>query len=235
MAINEQLYQLYDKCWQDLLTSIEALSDEHKPTHPLLLKLPNEAAFQEANVKVMVVGKETNDWEGLFGKHNIKSLQDTYADFLLKDTKAKRTLFWRYHRDWVSRLENKVGKGATAVVWNNIYKLGKPGKRGKPTQVMRQINADAFDVFEEELKILKPDIVIFLTGHGYDQALQRYLPGITFQEVPEGRKKQITHCIHPSLPPISVRTYHPQYLNILKPEGNQFNRDTPIEFVLSQL
>ncbi|SIS64850.1 uracil-DNA glycosylase family protein [Salimicrobium flavidum] len=229
MSVNQQLYELYERKWEELQREIYALSGEERPTHPLLLKVPDEAAYEQADMKVMIVGKETNDWEGRFGKHSLTDLQEFYADFLANDTKAKHTLFWRYPQELFSSLQER---GSVSFVWNNIYKIGKAGKKGKPSRSVRNINQQSFQVFKEELEILKPDIVLFLTGPGYDKVLKSYLPGLTHESMAEGTKREMVRCIHPSLPSIALRTYHPQYLNTRTPEKGPFHRDTPKEALL---
>ncbi|TMN21895.1 uracil-DNA glycosylase family protein [Lentibacillus cibarius] len=235
MSYNKHLYHLYQQHWDDLRNSIKALPKSKRPTHPLLLKLTDEVAYQEADIKIMFVGKETNDWEGTFGHYHVKGLQDFYETFWNKDTKAKKTLFWKFMRKWISQIEEELPNASVSVTWNNIYKIGRSGKRGKPNKATQEITKRDFCVFKEELRILKPDVVIFLTGPGYDTVLETYLPGVEFREVEAFNKRNIAHCSHPSLSRIAIRTYHPQYLNTLKPEEREFHRKTPIEVILKQL
>ncbi|MDZ5712614.1 hypothetical protein [Jeotgalibacillus haloalkalitolerans] len=222
--INKALYQLYKKHWIELKLAVDQLPDELKPTHPLLLKIADEEGYKKAGCRIMIVGQETNDWNGKFGKYGIEQLQDIYADFMAKDTKAKRTLFWRYQKKLMSVFPRDID---SVIVWNNIYKLGKPGKRGRPNKETRSIQELHFNIFKEELNILKPDIVIFLTGPRYDAAIETYLPGVVISKVREGTVRQIAYLKHENLPDVAIRTYHPQYLNRLTSETSVFHGETP--------
>ncbi|KIL46720.1 hypothetical protein KP77_28470 [Jeotgalibacillus alimentarius] len=229
--MNARLKDLYESHWDHLEHSINTLAHHEKPTHPLLIQFRDEEAYINADQRIMIVGKETNDWEGQFGQHSLSKLQETYMQFLHNQTtRAKQTLFWRYTNELITQLSGPDHLN-TAVVWNNIYKLGLAGGRGEPSNKIKKINFETFNVFEEELKIIQPDMIIFLTGPVYDEALRTYLPGIEFVQVEDVDKRKLAQCIHPSLPHHTYRTYHPQYLNYLTPGKSEFHRNTPIEVI----
>ncbi len=61
-------------------------------------------------------------------------------------------------------------------VWNNIHKVGNGAAGngrccGQPTAEIQEIVKRRFNVVPDEIKILKPDIVIFLTGKYADNAI----------------------------------------------------------------
>lgn len=75
MKLNEQLKALYASRWGRIGDSLQAVvCGEHaevKPAYPFLLSLarwegdqPTEDWYTDADLKVMVFGKETNSWKG---------------------------------------------------------------------------------------------------------------------------------------------------------------------------
>ena len=232
MNYNQDLYKLYSQKWEGLRIAVESLPIDSRPTHPLLIRLPDENAYHTADVKMMIVGKETNDWEGPFGKHSMDSLLDFYAAFLPANGKSKRSPFWQYIKKWAEQIRTYTPNETVSIVWNNIHKLGRAGEIGTPCKSTQEIAKQHFNILEEEVKILKPDIVIFFTGPDYDNAISAQLPGIELEEITAGKRKQIAHCVHPSLPYLSYRTYHPGGLNRFKPVEGTFHRETPIQVIL---
>lgn len=77
-----------------------------------------------------------------------------------------------------------------------------------------------------ELKILQPDICIFLTGPKYDWILESTFPGISYQKISANiSERELAKTVHDDLPQHSYRTYHPgslmrakkqNYLNVIK-------------------
>lgn len=197
--------------------------------------LPDEAVYHKADTKMMIVGQETNDWEGIFGRHSIESLQYVYKNFMIEDSYSVKSTFWRYMQNWSKLIETGTPNGTASIVWNNIYKMGRVSEIGKPNNKIQLITKKHFNVFEEELKILKPDIVLFLTGPNYDNALQSFLPEIKLHKIEEGAERQIVRCKHQALPKLAYRTYHPGYLNRLTPGNKPFHRETPIEVILREM
>ncbi|MET3682933.1 hypothetical protein ABID56_001023 [Alkalibacillus flavidus] len=231
MNYNQLLHNAYVKRWESLTLSIQELEDIDRPTHPLLLKVMDEIGYHDSDIKLMVVGKETNDWEGPFGYYNVEGLQDFYETFMKESNKAKKTTFWRYMRGFRHHIEKAYPNLTVSTIWNNIHKLGRNGEKGKPNAKIQEITQKHFNVFEDELNILKPDIVIFLTGPGYDAALKNQLPGLTLNSIEDFEMKKIAHCSHPSLPNASIKTYHPGHLNTLTPEKKVFHRESPFHIV----
>ena len=67
---------------------------------------------------------------------------------------------------------------------------------------------------EEEIKeIIKPKIVLFLTGPNYDNYIRNQLEGVKFKTVENYNERQFARVEHKSLPENSFRIYRPEYLN----------------------
>lgn len=100
-------------------------------------------------------------------------------------------------------------------IWNNVHKvgngaLGRGGCCGQPTAEIQQIVKQRFNVVPDEIDILKPDIVIFLTGKYADNAIMNTF-GITKNEfVPVNASSEL-FLDRINIPGIkySARTIHP--------------------------
>jgi len=198
--MNEELKQLYAKKWNNLIINAKGTD----AAYPLLIKVSEE--YQNAEIKVMIVGQETDGWCGVLeeNKKNIDSVQETYFNYLYKNNKDKnRRAFWnkKNFKYFQEELINIFSSKKVAFIWNNISKIGKKS-RGKPTSKIENLEKQYFDVFEEELKILKPNIIIFTIGNRIIPIEHNKLRPIKEEPV-----AQIEFKKYPDI--IAIRTYHP--------------------------
>ena len=72
---------------------------------------------------------------------------------------------------------------------------------------------EAFNVLPAEIEIAKPDVVIFFTGHDYDETIEALFGRITKATIPEYSEKVLARIQDSNgrLPTHSYRTYHPGY------------------------
>jgi len=210
--INEKLKKLYQNKWDGLLEN----SHGTEAAHPLLIKVQDE--YESADIKVMIVGQETDGWIGALtnNKKNIDEIMDTYYNYLYnidngfnsKNLKAKKQRpFWnrknfRYFEEELAKLDTNK---RFAFVWNNISKIGNSGDnfRGKPKENVKELENQYFSgIFEKELKILKPDIIIFVTGN-------RILP--IKCDLLSTDLKEVSHVLlhEQFVNTIAIKTYHP--------------------------
>jgi hypothetical protein len=66
---------------------------------------------------------------------------------------------------------------------------------------------------KDEIRITKPDVVVFITGWDYEQRFQEVFSGLTYKTIEEN---YIYKVIHPLLPGNSYMTMHPNGLNFRK-------------------
>jgi hypothetical protein len=72
---------------------------------------------------------------------------------------------------------------------------------------------------KEEIRILHPDIIIFLCGYTFDERIISLYKGIEYLPVKEWSFKQLVQIKHIDLPYHTYRTYHPNYLRRSKLEN----------------
>ena len=95
-------------------------------------------------------------------------------------------------------------------MWTNLFSCDE-NKRTPSDQVGDILRG--FRILPNEITILRPDAVIFLTGPRYDYTLKHYFPDPMFKKVaPDVSERQLAQVTHKDLPPLTFRTYHPSSL-----------------------
>jgi hypothetical protein len=198
--------QLYERYWLEFESYVRSRPDL---SPPLLVNPP--ANYLSQRTKLLIVGQETRGWyddilAGATGTCVIDVLMNIYKHrFRLGVGKGLRSAFW----DFVRELETGLAIAPGAVVWSNVNKVDQKGRR--PSRKIRRDIRRLFPVLSGEVDLAKPDLVVFLTGRGYDQYLQSCFPGSTFREV-DGYGSLLATLSGPDLPFRAFRTYHPRYL-----------------------
>lgn len=207
--MNTALRGLYGRYWQEMLLNLEG----NLLSNPLLLYINDEAKYQNADLKIMFFGQETNTWEGALGSKDINELLGTYSEFF-GEGKCFRYggQYWNAVKSYIQEFQQMYPNKKIEYVWNNIIKMGKETGKGAPVKSLIGIQKKVFPVIKEEIEILKPDFIIFFTGPYYDQYIIEEWPNITFCDVNDWKKRQLARVEHPLLPDQAYRTYHPNYL-----------------------
>lgn len=225
-TLNDKLVNLYGSKLPGLYSAVKPLFDDPeaiKPALPLLIELNDDESYEKADLRVMVFGRETNNWNDtnerslypygtynfnlstsddvlneIRGKHiegepEIYGLGDIYHAYCYEDNGVGKTIFTRRQKQLIQRLSERLGNRKVESVWNNVSKIGCGGKVfgnscGKPTAKIREIERQYFDVVADEVKILTPDVVLFLTGFGADREIKEIfnISDDDFKSVKEG-------------------------------------------------
>jgi len=220
--MNEELEKYYLTKINDLKIIKSNLADQ-KYAGPLLIYCYEENYFDTNNIKIMFVGKETNGWN-----NQDISLESTMYHCV---ELTKKTMSCEYNKNrpfW--NFINKINKAINPekklnFIWNNINKFGKyknkeitGSGRGKASKKVLEQENKYFNVFIAELEIIKPDVVIFLTGPSYDEDIKKKLPNVKFEKCSDLKIREFALVVHEKLPKKSFRVYHPQYLRQSKKE-----------------
>lgn len=245
-SLNDKLVNLYGPKIPGLYAAVKTLFDDPnavKPALPLLLEPNDDESYENADLRVMVFGRETNNWNDQknrkqfpFGTYNfglatsddvvaeIKGIHvdgeaeyfglgDIYHSYCYEDTRVRKTIFTRRQNQLIQQLRERLGNRSVEAIWNNVSKIGCGGVEfGKscrrPTAEIREIEREYFNVVADEVKILKPDIIIFLTGFYADNDIKEKFGLIdeAFQPVREG---VFLHRINIPGVKYAARTIHP--------------------------
>ena len=218
--MNEELLKLYNEYWPTLVSNAALLSDEsdkRQPSHPLLIKV-NEK-YENAKIKVMIVGQETDGWcESMIGsERSPDGIANIYFNYFYETTKKaakakNKRPFWnksnfKYFKDG---LEKELGSDNVGFIWNNLSKIGK-NSRGATTKKINKLEGESFSVHIQELDILKPDVIIFNTGSDRDYLLKQRFNVTLSNTHYADTKKEVAKVgfsgKHEKI--ISFRTFHP--------------------------
>ena len=213
MHVNERLENLYSDNWQQLIEN----GKEKEAANPLLIKVSN--SYIEADLKVMIFGQETYGWNGTLGDKNtdIEFLMSDYDAYLHNDEKyefhyknrlkRKRSRSFWSRKNFLFFQEKLKYKGVkTSFLWNNLAKIGnsasaKNNGLGKQSKAIKKLEESYFQVFEEELEILNPDLIIFRTGN-------RHIPNSTSAKLT--KVNPATTVKLEKFPNIlAIKSYHP--------------------------
>lgn len=215
--MKEELYKLYSEKWinlnEDILKIYKNPEFTIKPTNPLLLSLENND-YENSEIKVMIFGQETNSWYETFNG-NIDITMNLYRDFFNKGKALNNYggAFWNGVNKFIELLKNKYENRKIGILWNNVIKIGcEERNKNMPPKYIYNIEKEKFNVIKNEIEILKPNIILFLSGPFYDFAIEN-----AFQKI--FKKNEINEFSERELSRIDIgfgnnvfRTYHPNYL-----------------------
>ena len=145
----------------------------------------HEEWYTKADIKIMFFGREPNWWvrydEEDEDPADVGKVMAVYEDYLDDNYNVTDAHFYKEGIDHRNRflllgvngimsgirdlLKDFPGK-RVSLIWNEISKLSKrKGEGGEAVNAFEHdIEKRCFHVIPEEIKILKPDIIVFLTG-----------------------------------------------------------------------
>ncbi len=220
ISINDKLKELYSSSWNGLSTELNNVvldnKFEIKPTNPLLLNHVDPDSFEFADIRVMIFGQETNDWEGLF-YNDLNKISSVYSEFYQGNRFAHRGHFKNHFNRFVALFENKFPDKKIGFFWNNVIKVGKSHDKGLPPKYILDIVNKEFSVLSEEINIIKPSLILFFSGPDYDQHIIEQIPNLEKDEI-EGFSFKKLASFNIKNVDYAFRTYHPNKINFLGKE-----------------
>jgi len=215
--MNVQLNDLYSSKWEKISEMLQSFNEEdpedyaNMATHPLLIKTNEE--YEYADLKVMFFGQETNEWHGAFEEGiDIDSVTNVYDEFYLQKGYEKYGKpFWNFVRS----LKNIQSEKKIGYIWNNVLKIGKSDV-GTPQQGLINYTLDFFNVIPQEIEILKPKVLLFLSGHTYDEHIKKSVGNFTVVPIEGFTTNELCILKFDDINvDLAIRTYHPGYLQRL--------------------
>ena len=182
--IQKKLNKLYKEELKERV--ITTIKDKDKISAPLLLNIYK--SYLDSNIKIMYVGKETNNWlthssiaddkRGVIGvykgtKLDLDRLLTRYKKQMDTPSKWKSNAFFKQYTNIQKQLlREEVGN----IVWNNLFKMSYDRGKGYSKNALghSQLQKISKKIFLKELEILSPDIIIFVTGASYDKGIKEY-------------------------------------------------------------
>ena len=200
--IKQDLIDLYSRYWDAYINNIRTKTYS---AYPFLL-WPQES-YVFASTRIMICGQETQGWGIELDEEDPsiispRRIVNIYNDFVNKG--GYNSPYWNFSKR-ISRALSGVG-----IVYNNINKIGKRRGAGCDESIF-QLTQAHFPVFKTEVDILRPDLIIFLTGPKYDRKIEKILGSFDKKKISGDKLISKLSFEDSSLPP-AIRTYHPGYL-----------------------
>lgn len=211
--MTKELFELYSSKWGDLTKAISLIYQNDnlliKPTNPLLIKIKNEEDYSSADIRLMIFGQETNGW---YEKDNsIEGILKGYDDFFNTDhCYSYGGQFWNGIGRFITMLSKKYPDKKIRYIWNDIVKIGKSEGKGLPPDYILNVERSLFPVIRDEIKIIKPNVLIFFTGPNYDNKIEDNFGKVAFEAIQPYNVRQVAKAKVENIP--AIRTYHPNYL-----------------------
>lgn len=196
---------------------------------PPLLVLPHQK-WCTARAKVLIVGQETlrwrydpveaglqgtpieNLWQFLRAPNGVEAMWRLYRFYALGRAYPNlNSPFWRGFRI----LSACISGCEDSALWTNVFKVNVRGSvisNCKVAEIAALSRVQA-GLLSHEVRILKPDVVVFLSGPRYDAAICAEFPDLTITQFSRRRPASAIGLLTADgLPAKTVRTFHPEYL-----------------------
>ena len=206
--MNKQLEDLYS-------TQLSYTRPEQRPpghpfetkAFPFLLYIDDEDAFNDKNVvKVMFFGQELSGgasdgngigWYGYDYRNSVSENMKLYSEFFNSKTGSKNKKGMGGGMNMLIDIIGEKFPGKSfRFVWNNIVKLNTIGVDARISQQYYNVVGKDFsrDIIRGELEIIKPDVIIFLSGNKYDGKLKDVFGNVSFETLPYYKREQTGTC-----------------------------------------
>lgn len=143
------------------------------------------AAYLESELRVMLVGQETRGWgRGLCvlaaGDLTPGARHAYVGDQMAIYQKFSRTApgssrFRQFHAALHAGLGRSVTADRNAVFWGNLLCVSLNGKSPRTASEIEAIATISRELLAIQFEVLRPDLVVFGTGSGYDRFLKRQI------------------------------------------------------------
>jgi len=219
-SINQKLEELYDSKWENFSNALmDIVEDENytvKPTNPLLLIHNDCDSYENAEIRIMIIGQETNGWgldtEGFFCDEK-DMIIDMYKNFYSGyEFEAHRGFFKNHFNNFLKLLKDKYPEKTTSCFWNNVIKVGKAHDKNTPPEYILEIEQKYFAVLKQEIEIIKPNVILFYTGHAYDKYVLHHFPELLKEDISGFNPSELQSFKIDNVD-FAFRTPHPQGLH----------------------
>ena len=208
--VNQKLLKLFESKREAVDKVYNALQGEEEWAVLHFACVPPN--YEKMKYKILIVGQENNGWgyETEPKKSMLFTLEFQSNKFY---DNAPFFSFPYSFCESINDCDNEKYSKKSYLAWVNLREFSFETSSRKPLNEKAQnIIDNEFDILEEEIKIINPDIVLFLTGPNYDNYIVNQLKGVEFKTVENYHIRQFARVEHEVLPKNSFRIYHPVYL-----------------------
>lgn len=220
--INQKLLKLFESKWEAVNKVYDTLQEEEEWAVLHLACVPYN--YEKTKYKILIVGQENNGYG--YETEPKKSMLFT-LDFQ-SNRYYDNAPFFSFPYSFCASIndcDNEKYSKKSYLAWVNLKEFSFETSSKKPLNEKAQnIIDNEYNILEEEIKIINPDIVLFLTGPNYDYYIKAQLNGVEFKTVENYGIRQFARVEHKSLPKNSFRIYHPVYLRRRGLENNYLEK-----------
>jgi hypothetical protein len=194
------LKELYQSHLGPISDFVRAFPDE--TLHGPLLMDP--VAYYDQPTKLLVVGQETGGW----ARHlaDVEAQLQCYRDFNLGDKWPGP--FWNITR----KIESALSIEPCSCAWTNLNRFDHDGEA--PSGAVLEAMPSLDFLLAEEIRALKPDVLIFFTNRKYDGRLTNLFPDLQFSDIAGLPSSHFARLTHKDLPAATIRTPHPRSIRM---------------------
>ena len=220
--VNQKLLKLFESKWEAVNKVYDALQEEEEWAVLHLACVPPN--YEKMKYKILIVGQENNGYG--YETEPKKSMLFT-LDFQ-SNRYYDNAPFFSFPYSFCASIndcDNEKYSKKSYLAWVNLKEFSFETSSKKPLNEKAQnIIDNEYNILEEEIKIINPDIVLFLTGPNYDYYIKAQLNGVEFKTIENYGIRQFARVEHKSLPKNSFRIYHPVYLRRRSLENNYLEK-----------
>lgn len=214
--VNVKLYSLFqdknyitqsfrDK-WSKNLNNSSNLLIQYPICPPYFFKNKTE----DNKYAIMFVGQSTGAWEHFT---TILAGMEITWNFLLNQKYS--SYFWNFMDHVESYINGPTNRPRLNYYWSNLFKIVDPNGNMITDNKFIDEYIDNIQTLTYEIDIIKPDIIIFMTGPTFDNYLNKLFNDVVVFPMPT--LSNILYKISAKnkgmyFPKYAYKTYHPQYL-----------------------
>jgi hypothetical protein len=138
--------------------------------------------YEQDPSRVLFVGKTARRTTGTKRRTGIWDVREYAGDFFWEKTWA----FWSYTKAILERVYGTPTLGWEKTALTNLMKCNNSGNVDTTTNAMKQSCLGNLKVFQAEVGLLKPKLIVFYTGPSYDTYLDDLFFGDNYIDHKEG-------------------------------------------------
>lgn len=221
-----------DKLYADYLKTIfsdNEIFDKVKSSNfssPLFIDINvKNGLLIDKKFKLLFIGQQTKGWDSNFSNTNIQidlipeylnELKKLYLNFNYGkrlNGKNYNGYLWQFQRALLN-IVNTNSDNNFGLLWSNILRFDEHGEKIKDEKIIEKVAYNKNEILRREIEIIKPDVVVFVTGRYYDWLLEKTFDDLTFNQSinKDLNTNKLTILESKYLPKLSFRTYHPRPL-----------------------
>lgn len=170
--------------------------------------------YLNSKIKIMFIGQESYGWGY---EEGVKESMEFTKYFLYN---SYNTIFWEFMYELESKINGDKEFNKYSFFYSNIFRICVDSNNNNEIKhliyniKLTNEYIKNIQTLYKEIKIVKPDIIIFLSGPNYDKYITNIFKYVYFKQVNDMYStRELSRIINENLPINTFRLYHPMYAN----------------------